>query len=59
MCVFGRVNLWKKGRRSACCRTLAAMIREWDNAAMLRRVMARISDRLASLGDDQLDPEGI
>ncbi len=40
-------------------RTLAAMIGEWDNAAMLRRVLTRISDRLTSLGDDQLDPEGI
>jgi len=40
-------------------RTLASMIREWDNGAMLARVLARISDRLTSLGSDQLDPEGI
>jgi 4-phosphopantoate--beta-alanine ligase len=40
-------------------RTLAAMIREWDNAAMLHRVLTRISDRLTSLDTDQLDPEGV
>jgi 4-phosphopantoate--beta-alanine ligase len=40
-------------------RTLATMVREWDNATMLRRVLARISDRLTSLEGDQLDPEGI
>lgn len=40
-------------------RTLASLINGWDNAAMLRRVLARISDRLTSLDADQLDPEGI
>ena len=40
-------------------RTLATMIREWDNGAMLARVLERISDRLTSLGSDHLDPEGI
>jgi 4-phosphopantoate--beta-alanine ligase len=44
-------------RRSG--RTLASMISGWDNGAMLARVLARISDRLTSMGPDQLDPEGI
>ena len=40
-------------------RTLATMIREWDNAAMLGRMLDRITGRLNSLAKDQLDPEGI
>ncbi len=40
-------------------RTLASMVTGWDNPAMLVRVLGRISDRLTSLGADQLDPEGI
>ena len=40
-------------------RTLAATVRDWDNGQALARVLARISERLVSLGGDQLDPEGI
>jgi 4-phosphopantoate--beta-alanine ligase len=40
-------------------RTLATMVNGWDNGANLGRVLRRISDRLTSLGADQLDPEGV
>jgi 4-phosphopantoate--beta-alanine ligase len=40
-------------------RTLASMIREWDNGANLSRVLARIADRLKSMDDEVLAPEGI
>ncbi|UCC93891.1 MAG: phosphopantothenate/pantothenate synthetase [Thermoplasmata archaeon] len=40
-------------------RALATMIKEWDNGAMLSRTLERISDRLTTMGADQLDPEGI
>lgn len=40
-------------------RTLADMIREWDNGQMLEHVLDRISTRLTSMGQEKLDPEGI
>jgi 4-phosphopantoate--beta-alanine ligase len=48
---------WELERRSA--RTLATMITGWDNGANLAAVLRMISDRLTTLGADQLDPEGV
>jgi 4-phosphopantoate--beta-alanine ligase len=40
-------------------RTLATMVKEWDNGDMLHRMLVRISDRLTSIGSEHLDPEGV
>ncbi len=40
-------------------RTLASMIKDWDNGANLSKVLDRIASRLTSMGDEELDPEGI
>ena len=40
-------------------RTLASMVKDWDNGANLSKVLNRIASRLTSIGDEELDPEGI
>jgi 4-phosphopantoate--beta-alanine ligase len=40
-------------------RTLASMIKDWDNGANLSKVLDRIASRLTSIGDEELVPEGI
>ncbi len=35
------------------------MIKDWDNGANLSKVLDRIASRLTSIGDEELDPEGI
>lgn len=40
-------------------RTLASMIKDWDNGANLSKVLDRIASRLTSIGDEDLVPEGI
>jgi 4-phosphopantoate--beta-alanine ligase len=48
-----------EGLRHRSDRTMASMITGWDNGANLGHVLRRISERLTSLGADQLDPEGV